>query len=138
MSKTESRIGEIKETDERIFQYLSDFNHFKTLIPADRVKDFESTKDTCQFNIEGIGRLGLRMIEREPDNLIKIGSDDKTPFEFTLWIQIKELNKGDSRMKITVEVNINPMMASMLKKPLKAFVDNLVDRAEQISYDPSG
>jgi carbon monoxide dehydrogenase subunit G len=137
MLKTESRIGVIKETDEKIFQFLSDFNHFKSLIPADRIKDFKSSGDTCRFNVEGIGELGLRIIQKDPHKLIKIGSDETTPFEFTMWVQIKELSKGDSRMKITMEVAINPMMAGMVKKPIKDFVDTLIDQAENISYEPT-
>ena len=137
MSKIESRIGIIKETDEKIFQFLSDFNHFQSLVPAERIKDFESSGDSCRFTVDGIGELGLRIIERDPHKLIKISSDEKTPFEFLMWIQIKEHAKGDSRMKITVEVKINSMMAAMVKNPLKAFVDTLIDQAEKISYDPA-
>ena len=136
MVKTESRIGEIKESDEKIFQYLSNFNHFKSLIPADKIKDFKSSWDTCSFTVEGIGELGLRIIEKDPNKLIKISSDETTPFEFLMWIQIKELSKDESRMRITVEVKINPMMATMVKTPLKTFVDTLIDQAEKISYDP--
>ena len=136
MVKTESRIGIIKESDEKIFQFLADFNHFESLIPADKIKDFESSGDTCRFTVEGIGELGLKIIEKDPHNLIKIGSDETTPFEFLMWIQIKELVERDSRMRITVEVKINPVMAAMVKKPLKTFVDTLIDQAEKISYDP--
>ena len=136
MVKTESRIGIIKESDEKIFQFLADFNHFESLIPADKIKDFESSGDTCRFTVEGIGELGLKIIEKNPHNLIKIGSDETTPFEFLMWIQIKELVERDSRMRITVEVKINPVMAAMVKKPLKTFVDTLIDQAEKISYDP--
>ena len=136
MVKTESRIGIIKESDEKIFQFLADFNQFESLIPADKIKDFESSGDTCRFTVEGIGELGLKIIEKNPHNLIKIGSDETTPFEFLMWIQIKELVERDSRMRITVEVKINPVMAAMVKKPLKTFVDTLIDQAEKISYDP--
>ncbi len=136
MPKTESRIGIIRETEEKIFLFLSDFRNFRSLLPADRVKDFEPEDDRCSFRIEGIGKVGLKIIEKVPFKLIKIGSDENTPFDFLLWIQVKEVEKGDSRMKITTEVNINPVMASMVKKPLKTFVDSLVDQAEKISYDP--
>jgi hypothetical protein len=40
-------------------------------------------------------------------------------------------------MKITMEVAINPMMAGMVKKPVKDFVDTLIDQAEKISYEPT-
>jgi carbon monoxide dehydrogenase subunit G len=134
MSKIESRIGVVKQPAEKIFTYISDFNNFKSLIPEDKVRDFESTQDTCRFTVDGVGTAGLKIIEKEPYKLIKIISDEQTPFEFTLWIQIKELEPYDSRIRITTEAKLNPMMAAMAKKPLKNLVDTLVDQAEKLSF----
>ncbi len=136
MARIESKIGVVKQPAEKIFNYISNFNNFSQLIPADRIKDFQSTGDTCRFSVEGIGQAGLRIIEKEPHKLIKISSDEKTSFDFLLWVQIKELEPGDSRMKITTEVKLNPMMEVMVRKPLKNFVDTLIEQAEKISYDP--
>ena len=136
MTKIESKIGVVKHPAEKIFKYISNFKNFSQLIPMDKVKNFESTGDTCRFTIDGIGQVGLRIIEREPYKLIKISSDEQTSFDLFLWIQIKELEPGDSRMKITTEVFLNPMMSAVVKKPLKKFVDTLIDQAEKISYDP--
>jgi carbon monoxide dehydrogenase subunit G len=135
MSKIESRIGVIKQPAEKIYNYISNFDNFRSLIPEDRVKDFESSGDSCRFTVEGIGQAGLKIVERQPHKLVKISSDEKTTFDFLLWIQIKEASPGDSRIKITTEVNINPMMAAMVNKPLKNFVDTLVEQAETLSFE---
>ncbi len=137
MTRIESKIGVVKQPAEKIFNYISNFNNFSQLIPEDKVKDFESTSDTCRFKVEGIGQAGLRIIEKEPHKLIKISSDEETTFDLLLWIQIKEIEPGDSRLKITTEVNLNPMMATMVRKPLKNFIDTLIDQAEKINYDPA-
>ena len=137
MTRIESKIGVVKQPAEKIFNYISNFNNFSQLIPEDKVKDFESTDDTCRFKVEGIGQAGLRIIEKEPHKLIKISSDEETTFDLLLWIQIKEIEPGDSRLKITTEVNLNPMMATMVRKPLKNFIDTLIDQAEKINYDPA-
>ncbi len=135
MSKIESKVGVVKQSPDKIFHYISNFNNFKSLIPEDKVRDFESTEDTCRFTVEGVGQAGLKIIEKEAPNLIKISSDEQTSFDFILWIQIKEVEPEDSRIKITTEVKLNPMMATMIKKPLKSFIDTLVDQAEKISYE---
>lgn len=137
MTRIESKIGVIKQPAEKIFNFISNFNNFNQLIPEDKVKDFESTDDTCRFKVEGIGQAGLRIIEKEPHKLIKISSDEETTFDLLLWIQIKEIEPGDSRLKITTEVNLNPMMATMVRKPLKNFIDTLIEQAEKINYDPA-
>ncbi len=137
MTRIESKIGVVKQPAEKIFNFISNFNNFNQLIPEDKVKDFESSNDTCRFKVEGIGQAGLRIIEKEPHKLIKISSDEETTFDLLLWIQIKEVEPGDSRLKITTEVNLNPMMATMVRKPLKNFIDTLIDQAEKINYDPA-
>lgn len=138
MSRIESRIGIIKQPAEKIYNYVSDFDHFRSLVPEDRVKDFESSGDTCRFTVDGIGSAGLKIVEKEPFKLIKISSDEETAFEFLLWIQIQEAAPGDSRIRITTEVKLNPMMAAMARKPLQKFVDTLVDQAEKLDFDIPG
>ena len=134
MAKIESRMGIIKSSDEKIYNFLSDFNNFKDLIPADKVTDWESTEDSCKFKVEGIGQAGLKMIEKEPHKLIKITSDETTPLPFQLWIQIKSVEENDSRIKITIDMDVNPVMVSMVKSPLQSFVDTLVDQAEKMEF----
>lgn len=136
MARIESRIGVVKQPAEKIFNFISNFNNFRQLIPDDKVRDFESSTDACRFKVEGIGQAGLRIIGKEPYKLIKISSDEETSFDLLLWIQIKEIAPGDSRMKITTQVQLNPMMAAMVRKPLKDFVNTLIDQAETITYDP--
>jgi carbon monoxide dehydrogenase subunit G len=134
MSRVESRIGIIKESEEKIYKFLSDFNNFRHIVPEEQVKNWESNGDTCKFDVEGIGSVGLKILEKEPNKLIKMTGDGDNPVPFTIWIQIKELAEKESRIRITAEVQINPLMASMLKSPLQKFVDTLVSQAETIKY----
>ena len=134
MPKIESRVGIIKESEEKIYKFLSDFNNFRNLIPEDRVKNWETTGDTCKFDVEGIGPVGLKIVEKEPNKLIKMTGDGDKPVPFAVWIQIKELAEKDSRIKVTADVKINPLMGSMLKGPLQKFVDTLVGQAEIIKF----
>lgn len=134
MSKIESRIGVIKSSEEKIYNFLSNFNHFRNLIPEDRVKDWVSTEDSCSFVVDGVGKAGLKIIEKEPYKLIKITSDDSTPLPFRLWIQIKSMEANDSRLKITVDMDVSPVMLPLIKSPLQNFVDTLVDQAEKMEF----
>ncbi|MFC2116965.1 SRPBCC family protein [Bacteroidota bacterium] len=136
MSKIESKIGVIKQSSEKIFNYISNFDNFRSLLPEERIKNFESNGDSCRFTVEGIGQAGLKIIEKTPHNLIKISSDEQTSFDFLLWIQLKEVEPGDTRLKITTEAQLNPMMASIVNKPLKNLVDTLVDQAEKLDFEP--
>jgi carbon monoxide dehydrogenase subunit G len=134
MSKIESRTGKIAEKDTVIYNFLSDFNNYRQLIPAERIKYWEATADSCSFTVDGMGHAGLKIVEREPDKMIKISSDEKTMFQFLMWIQLKAMAEEDTRVKITIEVNLNPFMLSMVNKPLKEFTDMLVEQLEKIPF----
>jgi len=131
MAKFESKV---EEKNEVIFNFLADFNNYEKLIPADRVTQWESAPDKCSFTVEGLGHAGLEIIEREAHKLIKISSDKQTMLQFTMWIQLKQLAEVNTRIKITLDVNINAMMLPMVKKPLQEFIDTLVEQLENIPF----
>ncbi|HKL08505.1 MAG TPA: SRPBCC domain-containing protein [Bacteroidales bacterium] len=129
MSKYTSKIGKINKQDQLIFNFLSDFRNLESVIPEDKISDFEATEDRCKFTIEGIGQAGLKTVDKDPYKLIKITSDGKAPFGFSLWIQLKpiEPEKNTTALRLTIDAQLNPMMKMMVGKHLQKGIDSLVD-----------
>lgn len=130
MSKYTSKIGKINKPDQLIYNFLIDFNNLKSVVPADKVRDFEATEDSCKFKIEGVGQAGLKIMEKEPFHLIKITSDGKSPFSFFFWIQLKPVNESanETAIRLTIDANLNPMMKMMVGKHLQTGIDTILDR----------
>lgn len=130
MGKYTSKIGKINKSDKLIYTFLTDFNNLKSVMPADKVKDFEATEDTCKFNIDGVGQAGLKIIEKEPYKLIKLTSDGKSPFSFFFWIQLKPIEESENTtaIRLTIDANLNPMMKMMVGKHLQKGIDAIVDQ----------
>ncbi|MGE4288859.1 MAG: SRPBCC family protein [Salinivirgaceae bacterium] len=128
----ESRIGKVEANQERIYALLSDFTNLGSFVPPEQVSDFKSDADSCSFTVAKIGKFGMRVIEREPFKLVKIANDENVPFQFFMWIQIKEVAANDSRVKITLRADLNPMLKMVAKKPLSSFVESLVSKIETI------
>ena len=130
MSKYTSKIGKINKSDQLIYNFLTDFNNIKSVIPEDKVKDFEATEDTCRFSIDGVGQAGLKIIEKEPYKLIKITSDGKTPFSFFFWVQLKPIEDEErtTAIRLTIDASLNPMMKMMVGKHLQKGIDAMVDQ----------
>ena len=133
-TKIESRTGIIKSPSSRVYAFMSNFNNFGLLIPKDKVKDWQSTEDHCSFTVDGIGKAGLRIIEKEPNALVKITGEEGSKLDFTFWIQLKEVSEMDTRIKLTIKADLNPMIKMMATKPLQNFVDTLVDQLEKIPF----
>lgn len=128
----ESRIGKIQANQDKIYELIADFNNLGKFVPHDKVADFISDIDSCSFTVDKIGKFGMRIIERDPTKLIKIANDENVPFQFKMWIQLKEVSDVDTRVKVTLKADLNPMLKMVAKKPLTTFVETLVDRLEQI------
>jgi carbon monoxide dehydrogenase subunit G len=133
--KIESRVGKSSSSDQEIYTFITNFNNFKDLLPEDKVSDWESTEEECSFRVDPVGRTGLRIIEKEPYKLVKMASDPiLSSHQFTIWVQLKQMTEGDTRVKITIEPRVNMMVLSMVRGPLKNFADGLVDKIEQHQF----
>ena len=136
MTTFESKIEKAKCGSEKIFQLLSDLNNvekFKHLIPSDKIKDIEYGEDFCRFSVDPVGQVGLKIIEREEFKTIKFAAE-KSPVEFNLWIQLKEVGEDDTRVKITVKADLNPMIKMMVSKHIEGFVDKFAGMIAQLPY----
>ena len=133
--KIESKIGKSANSDQQIYNFISNFHNFKDLLPADKVSGWESSEDKCSFQVDPLGRTGLMIIEKEPHTLVKMRSDPEfSSYQFNIWIQIKQAAESDTRIKITIEPQVNKMLLPMIKIPLKKFVDGLVDKIEGFNF----
>lgn len=132
MTEVESKVVAIKNTSEFVFNALSDFRNFNSMVnmvPDGQLTDWQADENTCRFKVKGFD-LGLKFIEKEPYKTLKLTGDGKVPFEFFFWIQMKEVAPYDVRMKLTVHADLNMMMKMMLKGKLQDGVDKM---AEQIA-----
>jgi len=134
LSKIESKIGVVKHNDKKVYSFITDFSNLSNFIPADKVSDWKADADSCSFGIAGLGRAGLRIIEKEPHKLVKVVSDETTPLRFTMWIQLKSKGEDETRVKITAEPEVNSLMLMMVKEPLKQFLDKLVSEMENFRF----
>lgn len=128
MSKIVSKTGKILREDSEIFAFLSDFRNLDTLIPADKITNWESDEDSCRFTIAGMGAAGMQIVGKEPHKLIKLGSSEGSPVSFNLWIQLKKVGEEDTRIRLTGEAKINPLMNAAISKYLKKGLDGAVDK----------
>lgn len=130
MKTYESKIVSIRRMDEDVYKVLSNFKNFSPLAQLAKVENWQADDDWCRFDVKGMGTAGLRIIEKEPNKTIKITGDGGIPFEFFLWVQLKQVAPYDTRLKITLKAELNMMMSMMVGSKLQDGVDAM---AEQIA-----
>jgi len=128
MTTVESKIVSIKRIDEDIYRTLSNFQNFSPIAKHAQLENWQAGDDWCEFDAQGIKGAGLRIIDKEPNKTIKITGNDKIPFEFYIWIQLKMVAPYDTRLKITLKAKLNTMLKMMVGKKLQSGMDALADQ----------
>ena len=114
MTEFVSEVKTIPFNEDRIFNMLSDLSNLGKVqdrIPQDKIQDFEFDKDSCSFSVAPVGKITFQIVEREPNKTIKFTTTN-SPVPLFLWIQLKQVEENDTRMKITVRAELNPFISS--------------------------
>lgn len=136
MAEFVSDIKSIPYNEEEIFNVLSDLTNlerFKDKIPQDKISDFTFDKDSCSFSVSPVGKVKFSIIEREPCKTIKFTAD-QSPVEVNMWIQLKQAEENDTKMKLTIKAELNPFLKPMLSKPLQDGINKIADILAMIPY----
>jgi len=130
MTTYESDIKTISSNEEVVFGILSDLNNLKAVLAnapmTDKVKDLQFETDSCTFVVEGFGKMGFRIIEREPFKTIKLHSE-KAPVDLNVWIQLVQRTENDTQMKLTLKADLPVMIKMMIDKKLKEGINVIAD-----------
>ena len=136
MAEYISDIKKIPYSDREIFSVLSDLRKLdliKDKIPQDKLKDFTYDQDSCSVNVSPIGKVRFVIVEREPNSTIKFEAE-QLPFQLNLWIQLKQVEENDTRMKLTVKADLNAFLKPMVSKPLQEGLNKMADTLALIPY----
>ena len=136
MTKFESSVKVIPYSQERVYEKLADLSNLEAIkdrLPEDKVKNMSFDTDTLSFNVDPVGQLTLRIIEREPSKCIKFETTN-SPLPFNMWIQLVAVSEEERKLKVTIGLEINPFMKEMVQKPLNEGLEKMADMLSMIQY----
>lgn len=135
MTTIESSIRQIPYPQQTVYDLLSDLGNIdkvKERIPQDKVEDFSFDHDSISIKTQ-MGAVKLVIVNREAPKEIKFETAE-SPLPFNFWIQILPVTETTSKMKLTIKADINPFMATMVKKPLQQGIEKIADALQNIKY----
>lgn len=137
MTTFESNIKTINAPAETVFGVVGDLRNIAgnlDKVPEDKLKVTRIEQDAVYFSMELAGEIGLKIIERDPFKTIKFETVN-SPVQMNLWIQLKEVAELDTRLKITVKSDLNPVVKVVLSKPIEEFLNKLADAIASYKFD---
>jgi ribosome-associated toxin RatA of RatAB toxin-antitoxin module len=133
--KIESKKAIVNTSAEKAFNFISDFNNFKNLLPNDKISDYQSTSESCSFNINGMANISMRIKSRVPNSKLEVVSEGKNPFNFLLTILLDEKTENTCEAVIIIDADVNPFVKMMIETPLTNFFNMLSEKLPQMKFD---
>ena len=136
MTKFESAVKVIPASQNAVYEKLSDLNNLdkvKDRLPQDKVKNLSFDKANLSIEVPPVGKIVLQIVEKEPCKCIKFATTS-SPLPFNLWIQIVPVTETECKMKLTIGMELNPFMKTMVQKPLQEGLEKMVDMLAMIQY----
>jgi hypothetical protein len=134
MTTYQSDIKTISSNEEMVFNILSDLNNLQKIqnLPAlgDKVKNLQFDTDSFTLEVDMIGNIGFRVIDREPFKTIKFQSE-RAPVTMTVLIQLEQVTEQETRMKLILETELPAMIKMMVDKKLKEGINLVADGMSQ-------
>lgn len=136
MTKFESSVKQIAYPVEDVYRNISDLSNLERVrdrVPEDKLNSFAFDRDTVSLNVDPVGDIKLRIIEREEGKCVKFETE-QSPMPFNLWIQVLPVTETTSKMRVTVQADIPFMLKGMVSGPLQDGVEKIADALAQIPY----
>jgi len=136
MAKFESSIKQVPYPQEAVYGKISDLRNLDSVrdrVPSDKLQDFSFDQDTVSVSVAPVGKITLRICDREEPKCVKFESVD-SPMPFHLWIQVLPVTAETSKMKVTVDADIPFMLKGMVSGPLQDGVEKIADALAQVPY----
>jgi carbon monoxide dehydrogenase subunit G len=141
-----SDIKIVNNNQEVIFNYLSNFRNLSKYlnegllskiseqVPQIQISDFESDTDSCRFQVSGMGQAEIRMVGRDPFKTIKIESKGSMPVSIILWIQLLPVDAGVTKLRLTLDADMNMMLKMFVGKKLEEGINQLAELLAGLPY----
>lgn len=136
MTKFESNIKVIASSQTAVYEKLSDLSNLekvKERLPEDKVKSLNFTAETLSVEVPPVGKIEMQIVEKEPCKCIKFATTT-SPLPFNLWIQLLPVTETSCKMKLTIGMELNPFMKTMVQKPLQEGLEKMADMLSMIQY----
>jgi len=135
MLKIKSEEFTFKGRQADFIDFLSDLNNYKNLFPKDKIKNWKSEENYCEFKLQNAYTLEI-LKDSVTENIVFLKSGVKSPFSFEIKIEVNEKSNNICSAYIESEANVNAFLKTIIGKPLNELFNHMASKIEEsISKD---
>ena len=137
MKKIQSDVVAVKKTQSELYAFLGDIRNFESMMP-EQVEDWKAEADSCSFRIKGMADLAMKIINRQPESEIKLESEGKKPFYFTLTFTVQPDTNEACTLQVQMDAELNALLEALASEPLRNFLNLMAAKcSEGLTPNPS-
>lgn len=130
MLKIKSEVFTFNGKQADCMDFLSDLNNYKNLFPKDKIKNWKSEENYCEFNLQNAYTLEI-LKESVSKDIIFLKSGGKSPFSFEIKIKISEKSNNICSVYIESEANVSAILKTIIGKPLNELFNHMASKIEE-------
>lgn len=115
---------------EEAFAFVTDIRNFEQFIPKANINNWNADKESCSFNVAMLGKVTLRLDEKEEYVKVIFKGDALKKNDFSLRLDISDNLKSPANVRIMLSAELNPMIKMLAAKPIDQFLGKLIDEME--------
>ena len=131
--KIESKQRLVSKKPDHIYNFLSNFHHFKGLLPDDKIKNWTCTETSCSFTYSGLTEMSILIKKTDEPGIIHYHSVPDAKFPFDLFVHIQP-NGEVSSCKAVLDVHMSQALKIFAQKPLENFANSIIDKLEETDF----
>ncbi len=125
-----SKKTKLDKPQENVFNFLSQPENYEKLMPENTAKFELRGAEGFLFQLKGMPEIALKKIDQQAHHRIDLGAAGGK-IDFTLTALIEQLTADQCEVQFVFEGDLSPMLAMMVKKPLKKFIATLGENLQQ-------
>ena len=140
-TKYESKIVSCASSVGAVYKVCSDLRFLeraREFIPEDKIRELETDEEFLRFKVDGLGpKIGVRIIAKEENDYIKYGIEN-APVDGNFWIQMKSVDEHETRIRLTLKVDLPLMFKMMVDKKIQPAIDQAADMISKFPFEQMG
>lgn len=131
MTTFESNIEKSIRSADYIYNLLIDFIEMEKVLPSDKMKNWKAEAESCSFTVDGLGDVGLKIVDKELFNKVKYVGFGKVPFNFYLSVLLNGNSSNGTEVQVVVDAKLNPLIKMVASSQIKKFIQMLGEAIAQ-------
>jgi carbon monoxide dehydrogenase subunit G len=127
----ESRDGKLSCSPREFFSFVSNMRNFERFVPEDKIQGWSAERETCSFNVSMVGAVKVAISDREEFTRVAFKGKALSDNNFTVNVNIGESIEHKAVVKVLLEAELNQMLKMVASRPIRQFLDLLVDEMEK-------